>query len=162
MEAILKTAYQILSRPLRSSVIISSALGALLAIFSVFSVASGGVRDSIAAVPLNATLALITIAITVLPGLYFRLYSYARFSDVTPQGYSGERFKLTVIVALIIEALNFTFLLNSYMAAITGGGVGTLGILAIVGFNVFWMLIWGVIALVLNFRRSTYLPSQKI
>jgi hypothetical protein len=161
LEAILKAIYRILATPLRSAVILSSALGGLLAIFSVFAVASGSAGESAAAIPLNAVFSLITIAITLLPGLYFRLYAYARYSDVTPQGYDADRLRPTATAALIIEALNFIFLLNAYMGAITGGGVGTLGVLAIAGFNIFWMVIWGIIALVLNFRRSTYLPSQK-
>jgi hypothetical protein len=152
MEEILKTAYQILARPLRSSVIISSALAALLAIFSMFSVASGSVQESTAAVPLNAIFSLVTIGVTLLPGLFFRLFSYARIADVIPIGINHDRLKLTAIIALVIESLNIVFLLNAYMAAITGGAVGALGVLAIAGFNLFWMAIWGFAALVLYFR----------
>lgn len=157
----MKAIYRILATPLRSAVILSSALGGLLAIFSVFSVASGNTGESAAAIPLNVVFSLITIAITLLPGLYFRLYAYARYSDVTHEGYSAERLQTAGIVGLVIEALNFIFLLNAYMGAITGGGVGTLGVLVIAGFNIFWLIIWGIIALVLNFRRSTYLPTSE-
>lgn len=150
----MKTAYQILSRPLRSSVIISSALAALLTIFSVFSLASGNVRESTASIPLNVVFSLVTIGVTLVPGLCFRLFSYARIADVTPVGVDHDRLRPTAIIALVIESLNITFLLNAYMAAITGGGVGTLGVLAIAGFNLFWMAIWGVAAVLLYLRRG--------
>lgn len=156
----MKTAYQILLRPGRSAVIISAALGALLAIFSVFSVAVRNDEVSAAAIPLNIILSMVTIVITFLPGLYFRLFSYARFADVTSEGADPRRLRTALLGAALIESMSLVFLLNAYMAAITGGGVGTLGVLAIAAGNLFWMAVWAVIALVLYFRRGAYTPVK--
>lgn len=160
MEAILKTAYQILLRPGRSAVIISAALGALLAIFSVFSVAARNDEVSAAAIPLNVVLSMVTIVITFLPGLYFRLFSYARFADATSEGADPRRLRTALLAAALIESMSIVFSLNAYMAAITGGGVGTLGVLAIAAGNLFWMAVWAVIAFVLYFRRGAYTPVK--
>ena len=156
----MKTAYQIILRPARSAVIISAALGALLAIFSVFSVAARNDQVSAAAIPLNVILSMVTIAITFLPGLFFRLFSYARFADVTSEGSDPRRLRPVLLGGALIESVTVVFLLNAYMAAITGGGVGTLGVLAIAIGNLFWMAVWAVIALVLYFRRGAYTPVK--
>lgn len=161
MEAILKTAYQILLRPGRSAVIISAAFAALLAIFSVFSVAARNDQVSAAAVPMNVVLSMVTIVLTFLPALYFRLFSYARLADITSEGSNPVRLRPVTLSGALIESINVVFLLNAYMAAITGAGVGTLGIFAIAVFNIFWMIVWGIAALVLYFRRGTYISPTK-
>lgn len=160
MEAILKTAYQILLRPGRSTVIISAAFAALIAIFSVFSVAARNDQASAAAIPMNVVLVMVSILFTFLPALYFRLFSYARLADVTPEGSNPLRLRPTVLFGALIESINVVFLLNAYMAAITGGGVGTLGVFAVSAFNIFWIAVWGIAALVLYFRRGVYIPAK--
>lgn len=157
----MKAIYRILVAPFRSAVILAATLGGLLAIFSGFAVSTKNVDHSVGSIPLNIILALVTLALTFLPSLYFRLYSYARISSVSDESYNPDRLKLVGVIGLVFEAIVFIFLTNAYMAAITDGGVGTLGILAITLLNTFAMAVWGVIALVLNFRRSTYIPGQK-
>lgn len=156
----MKTAYQILLRPGRSAVIISAAFAALLAIFSVFSVAARSDQASAAAIPMNVVLAMVSVVVTFLPALFFRLFSYARLADVTPEGSSPSRLRPVTLFGALIESINVVFLLNAYMAAITGGGVGTLGIFAVTIFNIFWIAVWGITALVLYFRRGAYVPIK--
>lgn len=161
MEVTLKTTYQILLRPGRSAVIISVALAALVVILTVPTAVLHSDAEKNAAIPLNVAFSLITIAVTLLPGLFLRFFSYARIADVTAAVVDRIRLKNVTMVALLIESLNIVFLLNAYLAATTGGGVGTLGVFAIAAFNIFWMIVWGVIALVLYFRRSTTIPGLK-
>lgn len=165
MEEILKIAHRILTRPGRSSVILSVALSALLIIFSVFSAITQNDRTAAAAIPINVTLALFTVGATLLPGLFFRMYCYSHFMQSNPSGsYLGEvsldrRQKKVALIALVVESLNLTFLLNAYVAAITGGGIGTLGLLAISGFNLLWLIVWGFAALFVFLYLE---PKQRI
>lgn len=158
MEVILKTTYQIVTSPGRTAFVISSALAAVVTIFSIFAVFYlGDNSDRTGGILVGAPLSILTIAFTFLPGLYLRLYCYSRYLDLMQYSEHHDRKqKNTVIIVGTLESLNLLFLLNAYMAAITSGGLGFFGILAVAVYNLFWLAIAGSGAVYFYFKAFKF------
>lgn len=137
----MKTLETILRRPLAAGIYYVGIIAVFLLIYSIYSIAERReqIGFAINALPLNFAFTVFSLALTLLPSVALRLFSF----DILWRKV-GHRAAITAVL-VIGETLGMMFTLNLYMGALIGGGVGSLELVMVSLLNCVGVFFWGVV-----------------